>query len=50
VLEDPKKNDHDYLVDKMKELNKLSDTELKKLNPDVKFYDEERKRELHSPC
>jgi poly(A) polymerase/tRNA nucleotidyltransferase (CCA-adding enzyme) len=47
VLEDPKKNDHDYLVGQMKSLNKLTDAELKELNPDVKFYNEERKRQLH---
>jgi len=47
VLEDPKKNDHDYLVSRAKQLQKLGDEELKQLNPDVKFYDEERKRELH---
>ncbi|MFA5048089.1 MAG: CCA tRNA nucleotidyltransferase [Patescibacteria group bacterium] len=48
VLEDPKKNDNDYLINKMKELNKLSEKELKQLNPDVKFYEEEQKRMLHS--
>ncbi len=47
ILEDPKKNDHDYLVTRAQEINKLSDAELKQLNPDVKFYEEERKRELH---
>jgi poly(A) polymerase/tRNA nucleotidyltransferase (CCA-adding enzyme) len=47
ILEEPNKNDHDYLVGRVKELNKLSDEELKQFNPDVKFYDEERKRELH---
>ncbi|MFA5029775.1 MAG: HD domain-containing protein [Patescibacteria group bacterium] len=47
VLEDPEKNDKKYLTKKMKELDKSKDEELKKLNPDVKFYEEERKRLLH---
>lgn len=47
VLEDPKKNEKKYLEKRGVELNKLKDDELKKLNPDVKFYDEERKRLLH---
>lgn len=47
VLEDPKKNDHDYLVSRAQELQKMNDEELRQLNPDVKFYDEERKRNLH---
>jgi poly(A) polymerase/tRNA nucleotidyltransferase (CCA-adding enzyme) len=47
VLEDPKKNDHDYLAGRAKELQKMKDEELRQLNPDVKFYDEERKRNLH---
>lgn len=47
VLEDPGKNDHDYLVSRAKELNRMDDKELRELNPDVKFYDEERKRNLH---
>lgn len=47
ILEDPKKNKHDYLAERAKELQKLPDKELKRLNPDVKFYDEERKRNLH---
>ncbi|MEK7653426.1 MAG: CCA tRNA nucleotidyltransferase [Patescibacteria group bacterium] len=48
VLEDPKKNEKDCLKKKIVELNNLKDEELKKLNPDVKFYDEERKRLLHA--
>lgn len=48
VLDDPKKNDHDYLVAKAKKLEQLSAEELKQLNPDVKFFEEERKRNLHS--
>jgi len=47
VLENPEKNDKELLTARMKELNKLSDEELKQLNPDIKFYDEERKRLLH---
>jgi hypothetical protein len=47
VLEEPKNNDHEYLVKRARELQKSSDGELKQLNPDVKFYDEERKRNLH---
>jgi len=47
ILEDPKKNDSDYLAARAKEFHKLNDEELKQLNPDVKFYEEERKRELH---
>lgn len=47
ILEDPRKNDHEYLVDRARELNKMTDKNLHELNPDVKFYDEERKRNLH---
>lgn len=47
VLDDPQKNKQDYLIERAKELQQLSDLELKALNPDVKFYEEERKRELH---
>jgi hypothetical protein len=47
VLEEPKNNDHEYLIKRAKKLQGLSDEELKQLNPDVKFYDEERKRNLH---
>ncbi|OQA36668.1 MAG: Multifunctional CCA protein [Parcubacteria group bacterium ADurb.Bin326] len=47
VLDDPAKNDHDYLVGRAKELHQMKDAELKQLNPDVKFYEEERKRNLH---
>ena len=47
VLEDPQKNDSDYLNKRSLELNKLADEELKEMNPDTKFYDEERKRLLH---
>lgn len=44
VLEDPKKNDREYLLSKLTELNKLGDEELKKLSPDIESYEEERKR------
>lgn len=47
VLEDPKRNDGDYLKKRAKELNKLSDNDLKKMHPDLAFYEEERKRLLH---
>ena len=47
VLDDPKKNDKEYLNKRSLELNVLPDEELKKMHPDVKFYDEERKRMLH---
>lgn len=47
VLEEPARNDHDYLAKRAKQLQELSDKELKELNPDVKFYNEERKRNLH---
>jgi len=47
ILEDPQKNRHDYLVERALQLHQLSDNELKKLNPDIKFYEEERKRILH---
>jgi len=47
VLEDPKKNDKELLIAKMKEMDKLKDEELRKLNPDVAYYEEERKRMVH---
>jgi len=47
VLDDPGRNDHDYLIKKAQELNKLPADDLKQLNPDTKFYEEERKRNLH---
>ncbi len=48
VLDDPKRNDKDYLSGRAKELYLLPAEELRKLNPDVQFYEEERKRMLHS--
>lgn len=47
ILEDPKRNNKKYLKNRAKQLNKLSDKNLKKMNPDVAFYEEERKRLLH---
>lgn len=47
VLDDPSKNDGQYLNRRSLELNELPDEELKAMHPDVKFYDEERKRMLH---
>ncbi|MCX6742602.1 MAG: HD domain-containing protein, partial [Candidatus Parcubacteria bacterium] len=48
VLEDPKKNKKAYLQKKLKELNKLSDSELKELAPQVERYEEERKKQYFS--
>jgi len=47
VLEDPKKNDKELLLARMKQLDKMKDEELKKMNPDVAYYEEERKRMVH---
>ena len=47
ILDDPSKNEKEYLNKKTLELNELKDDELKMLNPDVRFYEEERKRLLH---
>lgn len=48
VLEDPKKNKKAYLQKRLKELNKLSDAELKDLAPQLDKYEEERKKEYFS--
>lgn len=48
VLEDPKKNAKNYLVKRMQEMNKMKDSALAKMHPDTAFYEEERKRLLHS--
>lgn len=48
VLEDPKKNKKTYLTKRLKELNKLSDAELKDLAPQLDKYEEERKKEYFS--
>lgn len=47
VLDEPGRNNHDYLAGRVRELNGLTDKELRQLNPDVKFFEEERKRNLH---
>jgi poly(A) polymerase/tRNA nucleotidyltransferase (CCA-adding enzyme) len=46
ILEDPKKNEHEYLLKKIKKLNKLNDEELKKLTPDLDSYEEKRREKL----
>ncbi|MFH1564781.1 MAG: HD domain-containing protein [bacterium] len=46
VLEDPAKNDREYLLGKIKELNKLNDEDLKKLAPDLEEYEEKRREKL----
>jgi len=48
VLENPEKNTKDYLIKRVKELNKITDQNLIKMHPDTAFYEEERKRLLHS--
>ncbi|MEA3398708.1 MAG: HD domain-containing protein, partial [Patescibacteria group bacterium] len=45
VLEDPKKNDREYLIKRMKELNKMNDKELNDLSPDLDSYEEYRRKE-----
>ncbi|HNP75309.1 MAG TPA: CCA tRNA nucleotidyltransferase [bacterium] len=47
VLEDPGRNNKKYLKNRAKQLNALVEPDLKKLNPDLAFYEEERKRLLH---
>lgn len=49
ILEDPNKNNKKYLTQRLKELNKIKDNDLAKMHPDTAFYEEERKRLLHSP-
>ncbi len=48
VLENPEKNNEKYLAERIKELNELPAKELKNMHPDIAFYEEERKRLLHS--
>jgi hypothetical protein len=48
VLEDPKKNTKVKLTKRLKELNKLSDDELKNMSPDIDKYEEAKKREYFS--
>jgi tRNA nucleotidyltransferase (CCA-adding enzyme) len=47
VLEDPKHNTKKHLKDRAVELNKLGDKDLKKMHPDIAFYEEEQKRLVH---
>ena len=47
ILENPEKNDKEYLLKRVEELNEFSDEKLKSMHPDIKFYEEERKRLLH---
>ncbi len=47
MLDSPEKNEKEYLTRRVKELNELKDDELKAMHPDIKFYEEERKRLLH---
>ncbi len=46
ILENPEKNNQEYLKNRSKELVQFSDRELKKLHPDLAYYQEERKRML----
>lgn len=48
VLENPKKNTKATLTKRLNELNKLSDTELKNMSPDIDKYEEAKKREYFS--
>jgi poly(A) polymerase/tRNA nucleotidyltransferase (CCA-adding enzyme) len=48
VLEDPKKNNKTYLQKHLKELIKLSDSDIKDLAPQLDKYEEERKKEYFS--
>ncbi len=46
VLDDPKRNTKDYLSQRVRELDALSDEDLKKMTPDVEHYDRQRKEEF----
>jgi poly(A) polymerase/tRNA nucleotidyltransferase (CCA-adding enzyme) len=46
VLDDPKKNSKEYLLNRLKELNKLSDKKLKELAPDLEQHEEKRREKL----
>lgn len=48
VLEDPEKNNNEYLIKRAGELNKIDNNKLEKMHPDTAFYEEERKRLLHA--
>jgi len=47
VLENPKKNTNKKLIERAKELNETTDKDLKKMHPDIAFYEEEQKRLIH---
>lgn len=47
ILEEPAKNKSQWLKSRAQELNQLRDQKLKSMHPDLKFYEEERKRLLH---
>ncbi len=46
VLEDPKKNEREYLLKRMKEMSKMKKEELEALRPNLDEYESERKREF----
>ncbi len=48
VLEHPEHNTIEYLEARTAELNTLPDDELKKMHPDIAYYEEEQKRLLHT--
>lgn len=48
VLEEPVHNTPDHLRERAHQLHQLSDNDLAKLQPDITYYDEERKRLLHA--
>jgi len=48
VLEDPKLNKKTYLTKRLKELNKLTETKLKDLAPNLEKYETQRKKEFFS--
>lgn len=48
VLEHPEHNTVEYLEARVAELNALPDDELKKMHPDIAYYEEEQKRLLHT--
>ncbi|MEI6627101.1 MAG: CCA tRNA nucleotidyltransferase [bacterium] len=47
ILEQPTLNNQEYLEKRATELNKLNDEALKSMHPDIKYYEEERKRLIH---
>jgi putative nucleotidyltransferase with HDIG domain len=46
ILEDPKKNTPEYLLNKVKELNEFDDKKLRTLTPDVAKHEEERREQI----